>query len=350
MALGNAERAIASLWRIINRLTRLRPETLQRKQNLRDILLTTWSSLVQFLRWEGRYEEAISACEAVRQHLPADQGVDRRIASLVIEQGEVEHGLAQMRQIAEDAPSFASWADLGAEYAALHRYDQAEPCYRSALSLAQSNEEAAVANLGLFRVYRETGRVAEALDAWSMVVVLDPDTNDHVSKVYTWMIERGDLEQATKYVGRERDRARKAFYQGLCHWEAGRQDAARAEWRRVLDMDIEQGGVDGAAWIEAALRLNVPDRALEAEERLIQQTGGIPIDAAIGIGIAHAMLDHLQEAHRWFGQVVQRLKRDWPARDKIDLAKWERLNALVAEPATIRALSDYFETGENGDG
>jgi tetratricopeptide (TPR) repeat protein len=226
MSLGNAEQAIASLWRIVNRLTRLRPETLQRRQNLRDILLTTWGSLVQFLRWEGRHKEAISACEAVRQHLPADQGVDRRIASLVIEQGDVEQGLAQMRQIAEDGASFAAWADLGAEYAALKHYDQAEACYQSALSLSQSNEEAAIANVGLFRVYRETGRVADALGAWSMVVVLDPDMNDHVSEVYTWLIERGDVEQVEKYLSRERDRARRAFYQGLRHWEAGRTPPA----------------------------------------------------------------------------------------------------------------------------
>jgi hypothetical protein len=115
-------------------------------------------------------------------------------------------------------------------------------------------------------------------------------------------------------------------------------------------MDINQGGIDVAAWIEAALRLNAPARALDAEEGLIQQTGAIPVDAVIGIGIAHAMLDHVEEAETRFGQVVQRLKRGWPARDKIEPAKWVLLNALVTEPRTIRALSGYFEAGDNGDG
>lgn len=342
MTFGNTEAALESLWRIVHRLTRLRPETLQRKENLQTTLLTTWSSLVQFLRWEKRYDVAISACEAVVDHLPRDQGIDRRVASLMIERGDIKEGLARMRQIVEQAPSLLAWADLGAEYTALRRYEKAESCYQSAITLAESNQEAAIANTGLFRVYRETGSVDAALSAWSMVVVLDPDMGDHVSEVYTWLIERGDLEQAEKYLRREREPVRKTFYQGLLYWRAGRQDEARAQWQTVVGMDVERDNADVAAWIEAALRLGDPARACDAEETMSDGKTTISINAVIGLGIAHAMLDQVAEAKARFDQVVRRLQRGWPAADKIESDKRELFQSLVTSEETVQALAHYF--------
>jgi tetratricopeptide (TPR) repeat protein len=342
MSLGDTEAALESLWRIVHRLTRLRPETLQRKENLQTILLTTWSSLVQFLRWEKRYDTAISACEAVIDHLP-DQGVDRRIASLTIERGDAEQGLDQMRQVVEQSPSLPAWADLGAECTALKRYEEAETCYRSAIALAQSNKEAAIANTGLFRVYRETGRVDDALSAWSMVVVLDPDMGDHVSEVYRWLIERGDLEQAEKYLRRERELVRRTFYQGLIHWQAGRQNEARAQWQSVLEMDVEQEDADVAAWIEAALRLGDPARACEAEEVLRDGKTAISVDAVIRLGIAYAMLDQTADAKARFDQVIRRLQRGWPATDRMEAKTWALLQSLATSQETVQALAHYFD-------
>jgi len=349
MTFGDTEAALESLWRIVHRLTRLRPETLQRKENLQTTLLTTWSSLVQFLRWEKRYDTAISACEAVLDHLPHNQGIDRRIASLRIERGDVKEGLAQMRQIVEQAPSLLAWADLGAEYTALKRYEKAESCYQSAITLAESNQEAAVANTGLFRVYRETGSVDAALSAWSMAVVLDPEIGDRVSEVYTWLIERGDLEQAERYLRREREPVRRTFYQGLLHWQAGRQDEARAQWQAVVGMDVERDNADVAAWIEAALRLGDPARALDVEEALSDGKTAISIDAVLGLGIAHAMLDQLTGAKARFDQVIRRLQRGWPAADKIEPAKWELFRSLVTNEETIQALAHYFDVGDDKD-
>ena len=348
MAFGQTDQAIESLWRIVNRLTRLRPETLQRRETLQEILLATWESLVQFLRWEKRYQEAIRACEAVTKHLPLAQGAERRIASLMIERGDVEEGLVAMRQIAEGNPSFVSWADLGAEYAALLRYEQAESCYQSALALAKDNAEAAIANLGSFRVCRETDRADDALSAWGMAVVLDPEMGEHVSEVYTWLIERGDLELAEEYLGREQDQARHAFYQGLLDWQVGREDAAQSRWNDVLDMDIADQDIDAAVWIEAALRLGEPERAIESEPILTGENTVPSVDTATVLGIAYAMLDQIEDAKRWFDVVVQRLRRGWPATYKIEKHGWKLLNSLVPNQETVQVLADYFDTDSKG--
>lgn len=342
MGFGRPDEAIESLWRIVNRLTRLRPETLRKKATLQAILVTTWESLVQFLRWEGRYDEAISACKKVIDHLPPDNGADRRIGSLMIERSDVEEGLERLRQIADDRQNFMSWADLGAEYVALKRYEEAEPCYQTALSLAESNETAAIANAGLFRIAKETDRVGDALNAWSMIAVLDPDLADHVSEVYTWLIERGDLERAEKYLNRERDPISKTFYQGMIDWQSERLDAARSKWRGVLDMELDDDA-NATPWIEAAIRLGEPQRAIEAEETFRERDAGISVDEAAALGIAHAMLDEVDEAKAWFEQIIERQKRGWPVKHKIDSQQWTLLTSVVTDQETVQALADYFD-------
>jgi len=344
MALGETEQAIEGLWRIVRRLTRLKPETLQHKESLQALLLAAWNSLATFLRWEERYDEAISACEAVRQHLSAEQGVGRRIASLTIERGDVEEGLALFRQAVDQNPSAGSWADMGAEYVALGRYDEAETCYKSALPLAQSNEEATIVNLGLFRVYRETDHPQQALGAWNMAAVLDPDLGDMVSEVYTWLIEHGDLEGAEKYLSRERSTMRRRFYQGLLDWTAGRQEEARAQWRSVVSMDLEGPAADPASWIEAALRLGSPQTVLDQEETLIDAEEGVQSDVATLLGLAHAMQGQLEEAQGWFEAVVDRLERDWPRRLEISSDMWQLAQALIPDAETLAAIDKYFES------
>jgi tetratricopeptide (TPR) repeat protein len=342
MGFGRPDEAIESLWRIVNRLTRLRPQTLQRKESLQAILVTAWESLVQFLRWEGRYDEAISACQKVIDHLPTDAGADRRIGSLLVERGDVEEGLERLRQLADDKQSFMSWADLGAEYVALKRYEEAEPCYQAALSLAESNETAAIANAGLFRIAKETDRVGDALNAWSMIAVLDPDLGDHVSEVYTWLIERGDLERAEKYLNRERDPISRTFYQGMIDWQSERPDAAQSKWRRVLGMELDDEA-DATSWIEAAIRLGEPQRAAEAEEALLERDTATSVHEATALGIACAMLDEVDEAKAWFDQVVGRLKRGWPVKHKIDSRQWTLLTSVATNQETVQALADYFD-------
>jgi len=343
MALGETEQAIEGLWRIVRRLTRLKPETLQRKESLQALLLTAWNSLATFLRWEERYDEAISACEAVRQHLTAEQGVDRRIASLTIERGDVEEGLALFRQAVDQNPSAGSWADMGAEYVALGWYDEAESCYKSALPLAQSNEEAMIVNLGLFRVYRETDRPQPALGAWNMATVLDPDLGDMVSEVYTWLIKRGDLGGAEKYLSRERNVMRRRFYQGLLDWTAGREDDARARWRSVVSMDLEDPAADPASWIEAALRLGSPQTVLDQLETLVDAEEGVQSDVATLLGLAHAMRGQLEEAEGWFQGVADRLQRDWPRKQKIPADMWQLAQTTITNAETLAAIDKYFE-------
>ena len=56
---GQVDKAIEMGLRMVNRLCRLRPETLSRKPDLRDMLWRSWYATIQFLRWEKRFPEAV---------------------------------------------------------------------------------------------------------------------------------------------------------------------------------------------------------------------------------------------------------------------------------------------------
>jgi tetratricopeptide (TPR) repeat protein len=307
------------------------------------MLIAAWDGAITFLRWEKQYDRAIALCDSVSDRLPEPGAAQRRAASLTIEKGETEGGLARFRREVEQSPGAHAWIELALEYLALQRYEEAKPCYDAALSLAQSNEQAALANAGLFEVYKETGRVEEALSAWNMAAVLSPDIGEQPREVVTWLIERGDLDRAREYLERESDRLRRTFYTGMLYWEAGEHERARREWREVLKIDVDPQESDIETWILAALRLGEPGRAIELEGEIVKPGTVVPAALAATFGIAHAMIDEVAEAQLWFDRAIFRLQRAWPSRDKIPARLWTLLALLITDKETQQSLAAYFE-------
>lgn len=338
----DTDQGIELLWRMINRLTKLRPETLQRRETLEDTLRAAWNALVRTLRREKRYDEAVQACRAVADHLSGARAPERMIASMRIEQGEVEEGLAQLLQIAEESSTLAAWADLGSEYMGLGRHEEAEAAYKQARRAANSNEAAAFANIALFRAYQAMGRVDDALSAWGMATVLDPDLAEHVFELYAWLIEQGEFDGAGRYLQREANNARRMLYEGLIEWKSGRKEEARSLWQRVVRLDPRDEHVDEVAWMEAALRLGEPERVLDFEREAFAGVTILNEAQATLLGIAHAAAGDLDRATHWLGQVQGELRRTWPYVDKIDPHYWALLEQAVTDQERVQALRSYF--------
>ena len=182
---------------------RLRPETLTRKPDLRDMLWRTWYATVQFLRWEKRFPEAIDLGNRVADRLEDPDEARQFVGSLMIEQGQVDQGLACLSEIAERRQVSTYWVHLAVEQIALRRFELAEASCRAGLSLAQDNDQAASANLTLFELYQRTGQVDQALSAWNMATVLNTGLGDLVSQVTDWLIHRGELGKARTYLARD---------------------------------------------------------------------------------------------------------------------------------------------------
>lgn len=343
MALGNTQEAVDLLSRIVDRLGKLRAETLARKPERQRLLMNAWNSVVQLWRWERRFDEAIAISERFGQNRLDLNVVQVFIASLTIEKGDVKEGLARMRELAEKEQDAFVWSRLGEEYAALNRDDEAEACYQTALPLAQSNAQAASIYAQLFELYRENDRVEDALEAWNMNVVLDRDQADLAHQVYRWLIERGDLEKAQPYLERETNPVLRRFYHGFHDWHSGRQDEAKAQWEEVLDLEVEEDNLAITAWMEAALRLEEPEAAIGLAQELESGEHVPSIDTAVLTGMAYAMLGDVEEAQAQFQGVVRRLGRGWPSLDKIPSGRWALLTSVLHDEETLQAVAPYFE-------
>jgi tetratricopeptide (TPR) repeat protein len=190
--------------------------------------------------------------------------------------------------------------------------------------------------------------VDAALSAWNMAIVLNPELSDQVVQVYAWLIRRGDLDQAQKYLERDRQPVRRTFYEGLLEWQAGNEQAAQGKWRDVIKMDVEANDTDLEAWMEAALRLDEP---AEADSLAFEQSANgqlLSVNAITLRGIAKLMMDDVEEAEKQFQDATDRLRRAWPSRRQISAEQWALLTSLYAERETLRRLAGYFNTGEPG--
>jgi tetratricopeptide (TPR) repeat protein len=269
-----------------------------------------------------------------------------RIASLTIDGGQVEEGLVTLSQIARERDDFEAWASLGAEFRILDRHDEAVDAFQSALRRAGSNEEAVLANMSLFATHRAAGRVTDALDAWQMAVVLEPDLAGQAYQVYGWLIRRGLPEEAAPYLEHETAPLRRTFFQGLVDWYANRQQAARRKWQQVIDMDDEpESDVDIEVFMEAALRLGTPQAADEVAQTLFRSGEMISVRAEVLRGIAKLMLDQPDLAQTHLEQAQLRFERSSRIRSGLAADQWELLTTLVPDSERTAGLERFFDTG-----
>jgi tetratricopeptide (TPR) repeat protein len=343
MTLGNGDQAIESMLRIVNRLKRLKPEALARKQDLQDIFVEAWQSAVEFMRWQERYDEAIRLCESVIDHLPDPSIGQQHIAFLMIDKGQIEAGLQHMQQIAQEHRTAASWLEAGSTYAGLERYAYAETCFKAALASAGSNDEAALANVGLLQVYQGTDQVDRAIDAWRMAVVLRPELADQVYALYAWLIERRHLQQAQVYLAQDRNPIRNTFHQGLIDWQSGRREQARSKWHKVLAMDASDQESEIAAQAEAALRLGEPDRAIEMIRASIVEQSTANIRLYVLGGIALLLQNDLKRVQTWFTQSQEYLRRIGFHRKQIPAEYWALVQSLVPDPELQKHVAAFFD-------
>jgi hypothetical protein len=191
--------------------------------------------------------------------------------------------------------------------------------------------------------------VDDALDAWDMAVVLDPELSDGVFQAYGWLIRRGDLDLARKYLDRERHPIRRSFYEGLLDYQVGNRSAARQTWLPLLDMDVTLEDPGLAAWVEAALRLGEPARV---DERLTDRSSGnqgLPASVVALHGMAKLMMGEVEEATSRFEGVTARMRRAWPSRDRMPADRWKLLCTLVPDAERRALVKDFFVTNESED-
>ncbi|MBN1581187.1 MAG: hypothetical protein JXA89_10830 [Anaerolineae bacterium] len=345
IALGKSQDAIDLALRVVNRLSKLSAETLTRKPGHRVILMNAWQMSVEFLRWEKRFGEAIALCEQLIASHPGFDEISIRINLLRIEQGKIDEGLADLCQTVERIDGAYGWTILGIQLNELGHSDRAEACFRKALARAESNEASAEAYEELVTLYKSQHRVVEALEAWNMAVVLQPEQVENSHILYRWLIQEGEIERAQSFLRRERNLVWMEFYSGLIAWRVEQPDRACRHWRAALDVKIGEDDPALIEWLEAAVRLGETSTALAEVEHRMSHGDPLPPFALMMSALAYAINGDMLLAHEAMHTVVQTLERRWPSRARIE-GWWPLVTTVISNPETLLALAGYFEQGE----
>jgi eukaryotic-like serine/threonine-protein kinase len=130
---------------------------------LRPDRMFTFSYLGDNLRDDGRLDEAIAAYrEEIRRH--ADNAYARnRLASAMLDRGEVETGLAMLRDESRRGGAIEYW-NLGKVLESLRKHEEALTAYREAVRLDGTHIGSAILNLGA--LLRRLGRYDEAAETY----------------------------------------------------------------------------------------------------------------------------------------------------------------------------------------
>lgn len=345
IAAGRLPSAIEGMRRIFNRLSRLKPETLERDAYAKDILLNAWYYLVESLRWERQLDQAMEVCEQMIERQPQLTIPYLVVPSIMVDQGRVEEGLSRLRQMAENESSVDAWSALGAEYLFLKQYDQAESAFYTAMACAQDNQDSVEIQKSLMDMYKEMGRAQDAVDAWNMILVLDPDQSDNSGQILRWLIDHGELGLAAEVLRQEADPIRHHFYRGLMDWVSGRPQQARQQWQWVCQKHPQDLPISWPVpeWIEAALRLGRAQDAFQMGRESMQQGVQFGVNEFLLMACACAMLGETLKMKSYLDSVLTTFKQRRSSVSHIPAEKWNLVTDIISDKQILDTLWPYFE-------
>jgi tetratricopeptide (TPR) repeat protein len=345
---GDLEGAIALYHRLVEKLGRLDNAILGRRPELRDLHRRARLELTAVLRFEGRFAEAIEVEGVLLETHPDQAKVWRTdLACLRLAKGEAEAGLAELRALAEenrDDPT--SWIVLGRETCIEGRFAESQAALAQALALGRGGDEKALAAIHYerFRLFREMGRLDDAIAAWEEAVRSDSGWSDTVRDVYQTLTDAGRYGEARRYVDRDRNALQAGHHRGLITLLTGNPVEAKREWQKVAALDPAQFEYGHDAWVESVLRLGDPIPALEWLQESLPQVGTPRLLVLSGIG--WAMHGDREVASTLFQQAINLLRWARPPKQKLDSADWRLLDALVTDVEMKAALKPYFAVVE----
>jgi tetratricopeptide (TPR) repeat protein len=339
----------ASLYRrLVERLHKLSDRILERRPELRDLQKTARRELVGLLHGEGRYAEAMEIEQVLLETHPEDAQIWRRdLARLRIAKGEVEAGLAELRSlVTEDPADMNSWLALGIEARTEGRFVEGEEALGQALAVCPADEADTLAQIHYqrFLLYKDMGRVDDALEAWEAALDSEPEAEATINDVYEMLTEVGRYSEALEYVARDENDLQADFQRGLIASLTGKLYDAREAWRRVAEKDPDEYDYGHEAWVESVLRMGDEEKALEWLQGGLARHGSPRL--FVLAGIAWAMHGDASLAARLFQQAINAVRHERPPRQKLESADWRLLETLVSDQETKKALKTYFAVVE----
>ncbi len=345
--------ATAAYQRLIQKLNALSDKILSRRPELKDLHKQAIVELIDLLSWERRFAEAVEYQKELMDRDPERANVwRRRLATLRIQKGETESGLADLRALAEEAPDDPwNWLSLGEEARLEGRFAESLAAFDRAASVASTAGQAqdekhtaevlASTHYRRFLLFKEMARWDDAVKAWEEAAALKPDEMaDTLPDLYKMLAEAGMYSTARTYVDRDTNSLRAGTQRGLLDLMTGKPVDAMQEWRAVAALDPLSFDGGQEAWMEAVLRVGDPQPVLDRLEDLLSGYGSTRM-LILG-GMAWAMSGKTETAGALLQRAIDLLRRERPPKTKLDGADWRLLTELVPYAEQTTALKPYF--------
>jgi tetratricopeptide (TPR) repeat protein len=340
--------AVTLYRRLVEKLRHLGDRVLDRRPELRALHRMARLELATLLYYEGRYAEAMEVEQVLLETHPQEATLWRReLARLRVAKGEVEAGLAELRGLTSEEPAdFRNWYALGLEARIEARFIESEEAFGKALEVCpkDSGEDLGQIHYQRFRLLQDAGRIDDALAAWKAAREADPDTAETIREVYEMLTKAGRYSEALTYVDRDENELQASFQRGLIANLTGKPLQAREQWRRVAETDPDEYDYGQDAWVEAVLRLEDQDRALEWLQAGLARHESSRL--AVLSGIAWAMRGDANLAAQLFQQAINATRHQRPPKQKLDSADWRLLDTLVSDQESKKSLKTYFAVVE----
>ena len=345
LARGDIETAQANYQRLSERLSKLKPVILERRPELRNLLVLSLAKQAKTHHTQGEFEQALEIYEQAIDISPETKDRWQRDVALVrIDMGEAEEGLDMLRAQAISHPGESElWLTIGMEADALDRLEEAEENLQRASRTASAPEDKAQAYLALFDFYREQGQIEEALAAWNQAWESDSLDSGYVFPLYQMMWEAGDLERSREYLKQEKNPLRKGFHQGLLAASDGDSDEATKQWKRVAKMNPLEYSEGHDAWAEAALRVDHSPQEVIKSLSAVMESGDFTPRGLLLQAIAEARIGHIEHAQGVLEIARNIGLRSRPRLEKLPAAHWALYDELVADEEIKNQLRLFFQ-------
>ncbi len=342
---GDLETAQANHQRLSERLSKLKPVVLERRPELRSLLVLSLAKQAEIHHIRGEFEQAMEVYEQAMEIAPETRDRwQRELAQVRIDMGEAEEGLDMLRAQAIAHPGeYEFWLTIGVEAEALGRMEEAEENLQRASRTASTPDDKAQAYLALFDFYREQGQIEEALAAWSQAWEGDGQESDYVFPLYQMMWETGDLERSREYLKQEKNPLRKGYHQGLLAASEEDSDEATKQWKRVAKMNPLEYDEGHDAWAEAALRVDHSPEEVIGSLSAVLETGDFTPRGLLLQAIAEARIGHTEHAQEVLEIARNIGLRSRPRAEKLPAAHWALFDELVANDEIKAQLQPLFD-------
>jgi tetratricopeptide (TPR) repeat protein len=321
---GDMDAAIKTLTQLTQPLLAIDPQTLIHQAGMAELLEDTGQQLIDLLRWQGAYSQAIDLHRGLARSLPWQEDAQQMgEAQLMIESGQEEAGLDLLRKLVEVYPdSFWIRLSQGTGYLWLQNYEAAEEALQSAAKMSHTRKiDRAMAYRYLVDVYALQEQTDKALAAWREASRLDSNLRAALlPSICRMLISANKFDEAARHISQEKVKVRQLFYQGLLAFTRQSPHAASQYWKPVvvdhLPLALKEGQDEYA---ESCIRLLNPGSAVMALEPLVQ-AGLIHYYRMVLLGLAWAQRRDLERAH-WYLERSLRLgdldrpRRTQPAAD-----------------------------------